>query len=157
MSKRTSDQIYGALGEYFFKGEESLFNEGQLKLAQQHKSKLKTLSRKSKRERGFLKIRLTILKTPSYILYFISNVCGFIALPFQWMYDNLNSIGVDYENYIELNNARKERPYIKEMNEYAYKTVLPLLEELETDDMSEKHEGYLVKKGLAKKTEKIME
>lgn len=157
MSKRTSNQIYGALGEFILNNEETLFNEEQLKLAKQHKSKLKNLVKKSKREERLLKIQISTLKIPSYILYFLAIVSGFIALPFQWIYDKLNSIGVDYENYIELINVRKEKPRTEEMNKYAYKTVLPLLEEVETDDMSVKHDEYLIKKGLKVKPEKIME
>lgn len=157
MSKRTSNQIYGALGEFVLNNEETLFNEEQLKLANQHKFKLKQMFKKSKKEERLLKTQISILKIPSYIFYFMATISGFIALPFQWMYDKLNSIGVDYENYIEFKNIRKEKPHTEEMNKYAYKTVLPLLEELETDDMSEKHDEFLVRKGLMVKPEKIME
>lgn len=94
MSKRNENQIYGALGEFIINDEETLFNEEQLKLVKQHKFKLKQLFKKSKREVRFFKIRLAILKSPSYILYFLSTLCGFIALPFQLICSKLDSIGV---------------------------------------------------------------
>lgn len=154
MNKRTSNQIYGALGEFVLNDEETLFNEEQLKLANQYKFKLKQMVKKSKKERRLLKIQTSILKIPSYIFYFVATVSGFIASPFQWIDDKLNSVGVDYENYIELKSIRKKKPHTEEMNNYAYEIVLPLLEELETDDMSEKHEEYLVRKGLKEKIKK---
>lgn len=144
MVKRNKQEIYGAFGEYIFKGKEDFLNKEQLKIAKQHEHHLKKLLRKSKRERKRHKINRFILGIPTYILEGIYFVCTIIETPFYFLANKCDDFRVAYEN--KFRTKFKYSKNRRKVNEYAYNKVLPLLVEKEKDDgMYQKQREYVAK------------
>ena len=149
MAKRLKHDIYRALGEYIINKDSRLLNEEQLKVAKEHEPILTKMYGKVLREKRKRKIKKFVKQIPEYILSFIYALMYWITIPFDYIGDKADDLRVSYGNnrgYALFSKARKE------LNEYAYNEVLPLLEEKETDDMTEIQQRILKAKGIVRKS-----
>ncbi|WP_301402058.1 hypothetical protein [Staphylococcus haemolyticus] len=148
MAKRLKHDIYKALGEYIINKDSRLLNEEQLKVAKEYEPTLTKKYNKVLKEERKHKIKNFVKQIPEYILSFIYELTHWITIPFDYIGDKADDLRVYYGNnraYVRFSKARKE------LNEYAYNKVLPLLEEKETDDMTEIHQQFLKDKGIVRK------
>lgn len=145
MAKRFKLDIYAALGEYIFNKDARLLNEEQLKIAKAYEPILTKMYRKVLKEKRKYKLKKFVKQIPEYILSFIYELMHWFTTPFDYIGNKADDLRVSYGNkhaYIGSSKAQKE------LNEYAYNKVLPLLEEKETDDMAEVHQQFLRDKGI---------
>ncbi|WRW34681.1 membrane protein [Staphylococcus phage CF5] len=148
MPKRYKLDIYGALGEYVSNNDPSLLNEEQLKIANKHMPKIQKLYKKVLKEKKKRKVITFIKEIPEYVLYFIYIMMYWITIPFDYIGNKADDLRVSYGNKRSYLSITKKQ---KELTDYAYNIVLPLLEEKETDDMTKVQQQFLEDKGIVKK------
>lgn len=147
MAKRLKNDIYRALGEYIINKDARLLNEEQLKVAKEYEPILTEMYRKVLKEKRKYKLKKIVKQIPEYILSFIYALMYWITIPFDYISNKADDLRVSYGNNRGRICSSKAR---EKLNEYAYNKVLPLLEEKETDDMTEIHQQFLKEKGIVR-------